>query len=715
MHALSITPVVGLPQVNGWSQVVDRVYARIHLVAVVAIQGDSAGSLGRDVVTQILEQQPFNAQTAYELVENLSEYSQSRGCQLSLTLILISEGRCILTSRFGSVWLKRQCKVGALVEADSETALIQGSAHSEDIFICATQTAHQFLPAIELQFGQGFDVDGVITSIVPAVHSLPESATAALAFINITPALSLRETSDDGDFTHQNNVRLEPGLTRPRSTVQPTQSYIPTQLRTTAIGSSPEEVQDDIPTESRVIDLDDEFFETKNSDNTRSKLFSPTSHADEVVQQPTIEIPSVNTTQSEGNLSPENLKKTGSSILKFIENIKNKVVLPFTLLSRLFSKRTYVDSRQSKKFLWWVIGSLVIVVGLLGSGGYYLWQLKNQRALAEELVAPFVTQLQQIQVVAENDPVTARQELDAALSNLVALQAQYSETGQAPVIKKIDEVIAQVRTVQQEISGKDQFSELPIFYDLRLASSDFVTSLATRQGGKAVFIDSQKKQLIVLDLASKQINSVAIESIDSVTAVSPLTEEAIALLANGVYSVALTADAQPATVKEVGDSNRAATLINTFGTYVYVFNPEKRNIYRYSEVDGKYSEPIGWLQAPLGVPFETVKSLMIDGDVWMSTSAGEILKFAAGKPTNFSITGMEEPFSSTVFLFTQEDTTNLYALEPEKKRVVIISKTGQFIREVRSDSLTSATNFFVSEQAGKAFAVSGSIVYEVAL
>jgi hypothetical protein len=76
---------------------------------------------------------------------------------------------------------------------------------------------------------------------------------------------------------------------------------------------------------------------------------------------------------------------------------------------------------------------------------------------------------------------------------------------------------------------------------------------------------------------------------------------------------------------------------------------------------------------------------------------------------------MEEQFSSTVFLFTQEDTTNLYALEPEKKRVVIISKTGQFIREVRSDSLTSATNFFVSEQAGKVFAVSGSIVYEVAL
>lgn len=133
------------------------------------------------------------------------------------------------------------------------------------------------------------------------------------------------------------------------------------------------------------------------------------------------------------------------------------------------------------------------------------------------------------------------------------------------------------------------------------------------------------------------------------------------------------------------------------------------------ESNDTYSDPIGWLQGPLGVQFTDVTSLSIDGDMWLTTTDGTIKKFTSGKEASFTIVGLQERFSTPIWLYTRENTTNLYVLEPSKRRLVILTKTGEFVREVKSNSLASATGIFVNETLQKAFAVSGSIIYEITL
>jgi len=75
------------------------------------------------------------------------------------------------------------------------------------------------------------------------------------------------------------------------------------------------------------------------------------------------------------------------------------------------------------------------------------------------------------------------------------------------------------------------------------------------------------------------------------------------------------------------------------------------------------------------------------------------------------VTGLENPFSQSLQLFTNEDLENLYILESNANRLVVLTKEGEFLKEITSTSLSSTTALFVNEEMSKAFAVSGSIVY----
>jgi hypothetical protein len=145
-------------------------------------------------------------------------------------------------------------------------------------------------------------------------------------------------------------------------------------------------------------------------------------------------------------------------------------------------------------------------------------------------------------------------------------------------------------------------------------------------------------------------------------------------------------------------------------------NRTQNNIFRYdTSEEGDESKPVGWVQSGQGIDFMQVQSMAIDGDVWLTTQTGEVQKLTGGKVSEFTITGLKEPFSSPITLFTKPDLTNLYILEPQKSRMVVLNKTGQFIKEVKSNNLAGATAVVASEKYQKAFALSGSLVYEMGL
>lgn len=675
-QTLRVTPVVGLPQFAGWSHVLEHIIdPETRYVFCFSVSGENASNIGREVVESLLAIPPRSAQGLYQALEDAEAIVAAQNCRLSMVAGVFRYKRSVFAALSGSILLKRDSKVGKIIHAESSIAVIEGKYDLDDVFVFATDQARQFVPEIELHFKRGFDSDGVITSIVPALHALEDSSLSGLGFVVVVDEEPLAEVAEY-------SATFE--INEPSDTVEDEQQPFFSIEQETAVD---EPVDANFPLTQ----------ETTVQNNEAGASTQPRKLLTVLITQ-----------------LPRMVHKIRLS-LQLLLKIITKI---FIALKSLFSSKTYIGGPSRKKIIRWLVVIVVVVVCIIGGIGWYVSRKAKAEAAAEAAVAPFRIELQELKAQAIDNPIPAREQASTLIVTLQAQQSEAETIGDKRKAVAFAELLSQAQTTYQEISGRDEVSELPVFYDLRLVSSDFITAVASSNQKMAYFIDSEKKQAVALDVTTKQVTRQSLDSIGTVTAVAAGVDESkMFLLANGVYENALTEDAVPISIKEEGDSNRGATLVGSFGSYLYVFNPEKRNIYRYIKGDegDQYSDPIGWLLDPLGVPFEAVTSWAIDGEIWMGTNTGRVLRFASGRAEDFSITGMEDPFNSTLKVVTTEDKNEIWVLEHEKSRVVVITKNGEFLREIKSTSLGAATGMVLDNTGNKVLVISGSSIFEISL
>lgn len=269
---------------------------------------------------------------------------------------------------------------------------------------------------------------------------------------------------------------------------------------------------------------------------------------------------------------------------------------------------------------------------------------------------------------------------------------------------------------KQATVNLDDTGDLPIYYDMRLAVPDFVATIAAGNQEYIFAIDTQQQTGLLLNVTTKQVISRVDPIFSRARSVAVIPGEGFVILSSGIYLIPFTAtELIPQTLKEEGDSNRQASLIGAFGPYVYVLNPVKRSLYRYAKQKEEYSSPIGWLQDPLGVSYDAVTSLAVDGDVWITTDAGELKKFTAGKTTALNLDPVEPKIVNPIFLATAEESPALYILEPAAKRIVIYSKDGQFLKQITSPSLAAAQTLILNVNDNTLSIINGSLVYALNL
>lgn len=642
---VNTTPIVGLPQFSGWSQVFSLSFAPgLDCVCTVSVTGPQAGVVGRVFIEDLTQAPPRSAQELYATVELAIQRVAEHDCTPSLVLIFFTETQSTIITYDATVLLKRESKVGKIILPEKEIHQVEGKLHADDIFIALSKDSVQFIETIEQQFHKGFDADGVVTAVIPAVHGQDDSSTTAIAFMSV-PAVTASPAVVQGEQRSTQRVR-EPSIP-----VTPLQQTGENGLNTPEIPSP----------------LSEKLHTVREDVRDRAK------------------------------------------------RLRGLLVQVSGAILHIFSGKTRVETVFTRKRIRvaLVILGLVVVVASV-TGGIFIKQRLDTKA-AEEVVAGYTETLTKLREAAVTDPVATRGEIDALLSSLQQLQADQKDTASTAQKTVVAALISDVDALQKEISGKEAVAELPIFYDLRLAAPDLLTTVATLVGNTAVFIDSEKQTAILLDLNTKQVRVQVLPQLATARSIAALDESSAVVLSKGIYKLDTTAPETLTELKPEGDSNREGRFIAGFGSYLYVFNPEKRNLYRYASQETGYSDPIGWLRDPLGVPYESITSLAIDGEVWLGTEDGQIKRFQSGAAATFSISGLEQPLEHAVRLVTTETASNVYVLERDAARIIILSKEGQFIKQLESNSLAAVTELLVSEEKNALYAVSGSLIYEILL
>ena len=701
MTYLHVTPVVGLPQVNGWSQVAENAHTSPNrLICAFAVEGSQAGNLGRDISEEIAQFTPTSFENAYEffekLIDRFQEYSDNR-LYMAAGIFIGSESA--YAAYGGSVFLRREGKIGTILHCPSELKLVIGKHFPEDTVVLTTLPASKFLSEIELKFKTGFDTDTIITSIVPGVHGQADSSLSAMAFVVSGERLPVEEKEDSVFF--EADIELDGDKTVESAQVE---SAEPTQPEVETPPVAPENIAPPSPEVLTELGLD--------------KQVEPPKEQNPLVKK------GLSLLKKFAFLLWRLIKVLGRQLYRLMRFVWQRLISirpadlhprsMATALSRnLGSKSVYIGTSPLKKRL--KIGLFLLVLLLVLAGGVFAYRnyQNRQRALIETELQPFAEILANAQVQVNDNPVAARDAVAQVISQLEVLHEQEKTAGNSLRAAAISKQLEEARALHTAISGREELSELPIYYDMRLVDADFLTTVAGAGNGMMAALDVEQKQLIILNLAQKQPTLVDLQQLDNPRSLK-VRESDILVLANGIRSVPLGRGDTTELIAE-GDSNRDAQLLGAYDRFVYALNPAKRNIYRYASTDNGFSDPIGWMQAALGLDYQQISSWAIDGEIWIGTNDGQIHRFASGRPAEFAIKGLPEPFSTRLYLATDENQEHLYVLEPERSRLVILSKNGDFIREVKSGSLASAGTVFVDEGMNKAFAVSGSIIFEISL
>jgi hypothetical protein len=680
MLRLKVTPVVGLPQFTGWSQVAESaVSVSVRLVVVFAISGKHAGNVGRDISAKISDFYFYDAEQLHEFLTELVSFAHAEDCKIFFSCAVLGRDKSIFATYGGSVFLKRAEKSGKILSSDYEVKIVEGNYEDEDVFVLTTLQADQFLNEIQLKFQQGYDPDIIITSIVPGLHAQEDSSLSALVFISKDDEKAL----DLDELNNEETPFLE-------------------------------------------IDQEKEVIVKDETNQNVEENFEALAKIDLEVDP----IPMPGVLNKIGNkIKPKliwmliKLKKITLYLWKLIKQIVVKI---WSFIKKLFiqikinglksvitNPTMYVSEMKSKKGTWKVIAGVILIVGVLIIFGVFNYQKGQETKRIQDLLNPIQTEFSIAKELVDSDPISAREKISSAIAQVENLE---KENKNSSAFVLLSEAKHEYTTYLESISGIEELQELPVFYDLRLAKSDFISSGIDISDQTLVLFDADMKQLLMLDYSTKRVSMRDFSSRDLLKSVV-VNGPTVYVLVDGIYKfeLNLNSEAELNIVRELGDSNRNATFIDAYDRFVYAINPEKRNIYRYAQTEDGYSEPIGWMKSATGIDYESLRSIAIDGDVWLSTSDGQVKKFTAGFEEIFELRGLQAPFEKDIYLYTNENLENLYVLDPSNNRVVILSKAGDFIKEVKSVSLASANSLAVSESLAKIFIGSGSIIYQIDL
>ncbi|MEX0895882.1 MAG: hypothetical protein WDZ94_02995 [Patescibacteria group bacterium] len=735
VQRISVTPIVSLPQFTGWSHVIDVVTeTNISCVIAIAVEGESAVSIGKGIVEDITAAPPRSAEALYQAFEDIIAQLSDLKCQCSLAGGVFRPGRSILATYHGSISLKRSDTVGEVLTSDASIEIIQGKAQLDDVFIFATLDAQQFLSAVALTYQKGFDTDSVVTSIVPAIHSLDASARCALGFA-IVEEKNYSE-SEQKTGSHDKNVpdsepmpSTEPiSPTESTLTTDPTPPTEPLVEAQSETQSKPEPPTDtaapsgsEVASDSPRVDARSESPNAKQptalgtSEQAQSKMFED--GADRNLGVPPQKSRSKHSFPWKALFAKSwrVLVSLLGLVVRFLKNCKKQIAQLAPVLRQLIFTREYVPSQRIKRLRILLI-SIVGVSVVLGAVWFYLdWRYEAQQTEAQTIIEPYQARLDGVRAQASSDPVTAREESQGLLAALDEVVIDAENENKDVLLELAQQLRTDTQALVEAISGRDELRELTVAFDLRTVESSFIASSVIASDNQALVLDQEAQQGIVIDLQSDQMEAVDVSAVGSIESAVMRDASSAVFLAQGLYQMPLESSAEPALIIDEGDSNREGTLVGSFGPYLYVFNPDQRDIYRYLFDGSDFSDPIGWLIGPLGVSFEEVASWAIDGDIWIATQDGRIRKYTSGSQAEFAVSGLSEPFTGRLAIVTREEFENLYILESAQQRLVVLTKDGQFLREIKNVSLAAATDLFIQESTATAYVLSGSTIFSIPL
>ncbi len=472
---------------------------------------------------------------------------------------------------------------------------------------------------------------------------------------------------------------------------------------------------------SRELGLTDALLSSADPDEIVAQLFSraqqhlhsgeialnlvclPSLHApEEVVAEPEPEVPPEiirpAPTRTQHLISPERLE---AGILAS----KEEHTSALSQDKKRFEIREFLHRLhlQRGKVRWLRMG-FVAGAGALLIVAFVAYRAYSVGTERKQVLVPLEELVVQVDSYGPNDRSQQRAAAQSLLERLKATRIVYNTNR-----RRLEELTQHVETVYNQVSGEKAVVNLPVFYDFRLVQANFLASRASREKEQAVYLDGNDSALMRLNVTTKKNERLPSEGLSTPSDLALVNGTVYTLNGKTIKKLTLNAPKHEdfATIESIVD----ASQLDAFGENLYILDRSAQQIWRLGTAEGATAS--GWVRSARGVDFSKITSMSINGSIWLGSEDGEIFKLTRGERESFTVSGLAEPFSSTLFVSTTAEGEKLAVVEPKKERLVILNKSGEYLLQVKSEQIGAVTDVFMNETENMVYLIAGSVVYQV--
>lgn len=126
---------------------------------------------------------------------------------------------------------------------------------------------------------------------------------------------------------------------------------------------------------------------------------------------------------------------------------------------------------------------------------------------------------------------------------------------------------------------------------------------------------------------------------------------------------------------------------------VYIVDKKSGAIISYLVNGTSISKPVVSVRDP---SLNSSVGIAIDGSIYVLTASG-LNKYQSGKLADFSLPALPKAFSGKGKIYTQKEFANIYILDVENNRVLVIDKKGVLVHTLKSENFSNLKDFSVDE------------------
>ena len=160
----------------------------------------------------------------------------------------------------------------------------------------------------------------------------------------------------------------------------------------------------------------------------------------------------------------------------------------------------------------------------------------------------------------------------------------------------------------------------------------------------------------------------------------------------------------------LSSGTKEITSLDSYNNRLYIFDRGNQQIYRYQQSGNFLNNANIWLKD--NIALQDFQSLAIDGNLYLAKN-NEILVLNNGRNSRSLSIGIQPLLSNSLQLYTKQDFLNLYLLDTETNRLIVLKKDGELINQYQSSSFTQLKQALILEKEQKAYLLNGQQILEI--